>query len=187
MVAFVASVDTARQVLAETRRMRSRVAAIEKDIVEFQEKVELLASAHAIPLDTDNRAQLAVAADALISRLDVAREARSLRQRALEQREAAQKLVEDRQRRQQAAQGDLDEFLALGGTDDSEEFRRRAADHSARLEVERRRKELQRSLERLSGPGERFDVFRERLAVTDQLRLNEESGQAAETLQGIEV
>lgn len=186
MVAFVGSVETARQVLAETRRMRARVTAIEKDIGEFRDKVEPLASAHAIPLDTDNQAQLAVAADALIHRLDVAREARSLRQRAIEQQEADRKLVEDRKRRQQAAQRELDEFLALGGTDDPEEFRRRSADHSARLELERRRQELQRSLERLSGPGERFDAFRDRLAATDRLRLNEESGQAAETLQGME-
>ena len=100
--------------------MRSRVAAIEKDIVVFQEKVKRLASAHAIPLDTNDRARLAVAADALINRLDAAREARSLRQRAMEQEEEDRKLVEDRQRREQAAQRDLDEFLALGGTDDPE-------------------------------------------------------------------
>ena len=36
MVAFVGSVETARQVLAETRRMRNRVTAIEKDIGEFK-------------------------------------------------------------------------------------------------------------------------------------------------------
>ena len=52
--------------------------------------------------------------------------------------------------------------------------------------MERRWQELKRGLERLSGPGERFTAFRERLAAADQLRLNEESGQAAETLQGIE-
>ena len=186
MVAFVGSVETARQVLAETRRMRSRVTAIEKDIGEFKEKVEPLASAHAIPLDTDNLAQLALAADALISRLDAAREAQSMRQRASEQQEAAQNLVEDWQRRQQTAQRELDEFIALGGTDDPEEFRRRAADHNARLELERQQQELKRSLERLSGPGEKFDAFRARLASTDQLRLNEESTLVTETLQGIE-
>ena len=109
-----------------------------------------------------------------------------MRQRASEQQEAAQNLVEDWQRRQETAQRELDEFIALGGTDDPEEFRRRAADQNARLELERQQQELKRSLERLSGPGEKFDAFRTRLASTDQLRLNEESGQVTETLQGIE-
>ena len=40
---FLARVDAARGALVETRRMRDRVAAIEKDIEQFHQKVEPLA------------------------------------------------------------------------------------------------------------------------------------------------
>ena len=107
-----------------------------------------------------------------------------MRQRAIEEQETAWKLVGDCNRRQQDCQRGLEEFLALSGTSDPEEFWRRAGDHSFRLELEWRRQKLKRALERLGGPRERFDAFRERLAAAD--RLNEESVRTDEALQEIE-
>ena len=183
MALFLSGIETARGLLAETRRMRGRVAAIEKDIEEFRQKVEPLATANSIPLETGNHGQLASSADALISRLEAAREAQSRQQGALERQETAGRLLADRQQRQAAAWQELADFMGLGETDDPEEFRRRAGDNASRQESERRQQQLRSALERRSGPGEQFDSFLERFASTDQVLLNEESKQLADKLQ----
>ena len=183
---FLARVDTVRGILAETRRMRSRVAAIEEDIEQFRQKVEPLAVAHDIVLAEGDWGQAASAGDTLIDRMNQAAEARSRRDTAMEQQEAARRLVEDREQRLGTARQELEDFLALGGTGDPEDFRLRARTHEMRLELQRHRNELVRRLEVLSGPGERFDAFRERLAGTDQVQLNEESGRVAEQVREVE-
>ena len=68
-------------------------------------------------------------------------------------------------------------MVTAGGTEDAEEFRRRARRHGERLELERQRDEYRRSLERLSGPGDKFDVFLESLANADPNELQQESRQ----------
>ena len=186
MTAFLARVDAAKGALSETRRMGDRVAAIEKDIQEFRQKVETLAVAHDIALADGNWGQIASAADALINRMERTREAQSHREAALEQTEGARRVVEDRERRQGQAQQELDDFLALGGTDDPEDFRVRARTHETVLELQRQRNELVRRLELLSGPGDSFDAFRNRLAGTDQVQLNEESERVAEQVREVE-
>jgi len=186
MTTFLARVDVARGTLVETRRMRDRVAAIEKDIEEFRQKIQPLAVAYDIPLPAGNWGQTAAAADTLISRTDQAREALSRREAAQEQQDAAQRFVEDRERRLGQVQKELDDFLSLGGTDDPEDFRVRARAHEGRLEFERRRDELTRSLERLSGPGDRLDDFQEQMAGTDQIQLSEESTTVSERLREVE-
>ncbi|MCY4583831.1 MAG: hypothetical protein OXE50_13710, partial [Chloroflexi bacterium] len=180
MTVFLARIDTVRGSLTETRRMRDRVAAIKEGIEGFREKVEPLAAAHAIPCARENWGQVASAADMLIDRMNRAGEAQSRRETALGQHEDARRLVKDRQQRLRTAQQELDGFLALGGTDDPEDFRLRARTHETRLELQRQRNELVRSLELLSGPGDSFDAFRERLAGTDQIQLNKESAKTAE-------
>ena len=186
MTSFLANVDTVLGVLGETRRMRTRVIAIEKDIEEFRLKVEPLAAAHSVPLATGNWGQLATGADTLIRRLEQAREDHARRESDLEQQEAERRSVENREQRLEATQQELDEFMALGGTDDPEDFRLRARDHDTRVDLERRGNELRRSLERLSGPGERFDAFRKLLEGTDRNRLSEKSVEVTEKIQEVE-
>ena len=186
MTALLARVDAARGALSETRRMGGRAAAIERDIQEFRQRVETLAVAHDIALADGNWGQIASAADALINRMERAREAQSHREAALEQTEGARRVVEDRERRQGRAQRELDDFLALGGTDDPEDFRVRARTHETVLELQRQRNELVRRLELLSGPGDSFDAFRNRLAGAGQVQLNEESERVAEQVREVE-
>ena len=186
MTALLARVDAARGALSETRRMGGRAAAIERDIQEFRQKVETLAVAHDIALADGNWGQIASAADALINRMERAREAQSHREAALEQTEGARRVVEDRERRRGRAQQELDDFLALGGTDDPEDFRVRARTHETVLELQRQRNELVRRLELLSGPGDSFDAFRNRLAGAGQVQLNEESERVAEQVREVE-
>ena len=64
----------------------------------------------------------------------------------------------------QSAEEELAALLAAGIADDAEDFRRRARQHEERLDLERRRDEHRRNLEWFSGPGQRFDAFREALA-----------------------
>ena len=173
MTVLLARIDTVLGLLTETRRMRGRVAAIEEDIEKFQQKVEPLAAAHAIPFARDNLGQTAFAADTLIDRMNRAGEVRSHRDTALEQR-------------LRTAQQELDDFLAVGGTADPEDFRLRARTHETRLELQRQRNELVRRLELLSGPGEKFNAFRERLAGTDQIQLTEASGRVEEQAREVE-
>ena len=186
MTVLLVRIDTVMGILTETRRMRVRVAAIKEDIEEFRQKVEPLAAAHAIPFARDNWGQVASAADVLIDRLNQAGEAQSRRDTALEQQEAARRLVDGREQRVTTAQQELDGFLALGGTNDPEDFRLRARSHEARLELQRQRNELARRLELLSGPGDSFNAFREHLVGTDQIQLNEESARVAEQAREVE-
>ena len=186
MTVLLVRIDTVMGILTETRRMRVRVAAIKEDIEEFRQKVEPLAAAHAIPFARDNWGQVASAADVLIDRLNQAGEAQSRRDTALEQQEATRRLVDGREQRVTTAQQELDGFLALGGTNDPEDFRLRARSHEARLELQRQRNELARRLELLSGPGDSFNAFREHLVGTDQIQLNEESARVAEQAREVE-
>ena len=170
---FMARVETARTSLGEVRRMRTRVAAIEKDIVDFQELVA--PSAQTIGLDTGEASQVAAAADSLIDRLDQARQDFSRRATAEEQQEEAQRAVERQTQRLEAVQGELDALLAAAEAADQEDFRRRAREHQERRELEQRRGELERRLALLSGPGEKYDAFRGSLANADPDQLNQES------------
>ena len=186
MTVFLARIDTVRGILTETRRMRGRVAAIEADIEELRQKVEPLAAAHAIPFARDNWGQVASAADTLIDRMNQAGEAQSRRDTVLKQKDDARRLVEGREQRLRTAQQELDDFLALGGTHDPEDFRLLARTHETRLELQRQRNECVRRLELLSGPGDSFNAFRERLDGTDQIQLNEESAMVAEQARKVE-
>ncbi len=180
MTAFLARVDTARASLAEARRMRDRVAAIERDIDEFRERVEPLALRHGLPLNPGDRRQLGAVADELINRLDQVQTHFSQREQARAQEEENRLRLERQEQRLQAVAQEMAALLAAGGTDDPEEFRRRARQHEERLELERQRDEHLRSLERLSGPGDRFDAFCHSLAGSDPNRLDEESEHLSE-------
>ena len=177
---FLARVETTRSSLSEARRMRDRVAAIEYDIREFREQVEPLARRHGLLLDPDDWRRLASVADELIRQFEETQTAFSHRERAREQENENRLLLENRERRLQSAEKELAALLAAGGADDPEEFRRRARQQEKRLELERQRAEHRRSLERISGPGDRFGAFCESLANSDPNRLDEESARLSE-------
>ena len=186
MTTFLARVETVRTTLAETRRMRDRVSAIEKDIEEFQVRVQQLAIDHEMPLSPDDWGQLASAADALITRMDQARDDLSRRRVAQEKEEEARLSLERQDQRVKSVQQELEVLLVAGGTDAAEDFRLRARQHQDRMELEWHRGELVRRLELLSGPGEKLDAFRKSLAETTPDRLNQESERILQRLQQVE-
>ena len=184
MLEFMARVETARASLGEARRMRSRVAAIEKDITEFRELVEPLA--RTIGLAPEGPREVAAAADSLIDRLDQASEAFALRKTAVEQQGEAQRAVERQNQRLLSVAQELDDLLAAGEAADPEKFRRRAHQHQERMELQRQRGELVRGMERLTGPGEKLDAFRDSLACTNPNRLDLEGEQISLQSQQLE-
>ena len=172
VVEFLGHVETTRVKMEQVGDNRRRVSAIEFDIRQFRERVEPLALRHDVQVDSEDSSKLALAADELIRRLDEAETAYHSRERNREQAEEDRQLLEGRKRRLESAEEDLSALLTAGGTDDTEEFRRRARLDEERGALERQRDEHRRSLERLSGPGERYDAFRKELkaAEPDQLR-----------------
>lgn len=186
VVEFIGQVETGRARLEQVNDNRRRVAAIEKDIQEFREQVEPLAGRHGLTLDPEDSRQLASVADELIARLDEVQTAFTDRERAKEQLEQDREALANRNRRLETAEQALSALLAAGGTEDAEDFRRRARQHEERLELERRMDEHRRSLERLSGPGERLQAFREQLAKAEPTVLNEESAQLGKRIEEVE-
>ena len=160
--------------------MFGRVAAIERNIDQFQKRVQTLAVRHGIKLDPDDQRQLAAAADELIKRLDETQTSVSNRERAKEREKESRQLSERQEQRLNQVGLEIENLLAAGGAADPEEFRRRVRLHEDRQELERRRDEHLRSLERLSGPGGQFQAFRESLTAADPNRLREESGRLLE-------
>ena len=182
MTTFLARVETARSSLAEARRMRDRVAAIDRDIEEFREQAEPLTINHGIPLDPEDHRQLAEVADGLIKKLEEAQTSHASREGAKGEREETRRLLDRQEQRLQLVEQELAALLGAGGADDPEVFRLRVRQHGERLNLERERGERIRSLERLSGPGDRLDAFRESLAASDRNGLNQESGELSEQI-----
>ena len=180
MTGFLPRVDSTRTSLAESRRMGDRVAAIEHDIDEFRERVGPLAVRHGIQLDPEDPRQLATAADELIKRLDETRTSVANRNQAKEREEESRQLLERQEQRTQQVELDITALLTAGGANNSEEFRRRVRMHEERRELERERDEHLRSLERISGPGDKFDALRESLAGSNPSGLADESEQQSE-------
>ena len=180
MTSFLARIDATRVSLNEARRMRERVAAIERDIDEFREQVQSLAIGRGMQLNPDDRRQLAAVADELIQRLDVALEVRSRREQAKESVEECRQQLNRQEQRLQDVEQDISALLMLGSTDDPEDFRHRARKHQERLQLERQRDEHLRGLERLSGPNERLDAFRKSLEGSDPSQLRADSDRLSE-------
>ena len=180
MATFIARVETARSSLSEAQRMRDRVAAIENDIREFRDQVEPLAARHVLPLDPNDQRQLARVADELIQRLDGAQTAVSQREQARAQEDQDRQLLESRERRLQSVEEELVALLTAGGADGTEDFRRCARQREERTALERQRDDHRRGLERISGPGERFDAFCKELANADPDLIRDESARMTE-------
>ena len=186
MLEFLARVETTCGSLAETRRMRGRVEAIEKDIDEFFDLVAPIASVQDLSLHPQDRRQLAVVADTLINSFDETKALLSDRERAKEQEEEGRRLLERQKQRLEVVEEEQAALLMAGGANDAEDFRRRAQQHRERLDLERQRAEFVRNLERLSGPGERYEAFLEALAGSDLVSLNDEVARLSERVAEVE-
>ena len=175
LLEFLSRAETAQTSCLETRRMRDRVAAIEVDIREFRDKVMPLTEAHGITLDSSDVTQLAVAADALIERLEKAQEMVSRREQDTQLRNQQEQILKRQENRLSAVEGELAEFLKLCGAEDEEDLRLRAGQYAQRLQLEGQRSDKELTLSLLSGPDERLKAFRESLASSERDQLTEDS------------
>ena len=184
MVEFTGRVETAHVELREVVwKERRRIEAIEHDIDEYGESVAPLANTLSIPIGSHEARALASAADALIERYDVVRESVSQRDIARNQAEIIGQQLRQREKGLKEYQEALAQLLGVGGADDPEEFRRRAAQDTERRGLERTRGELLIRLQRLSGPGEQFDRFKQGLAQASPQTLEDSSRELAEQIE----
>ena len=170
-------VETARIEARRVSEMRGRIEAIRHDIDEYRVLIAPLVGAYAPDVSLDAGAAVARAADALIERFDRARTEDA-------QRAAARTTVEERDRNLTRAQdrlrdieGHIEELLSGGGTDDAEEFRRRAGQHLEREQLEADRRERMARLRQLGVPGQGLDALRQALAATSSDEIEEELAQ----------
>ncbi|MDE0401785.1 MAG: AAA family ATPase [Candidatus Poribacteria bacterium] len=171
---FIARAETAVTSLEEARRMRTRIATIERFISEFRDKVEQVASAHDIQTNHEKNEQVAHVADLLIENLENAETKVAQRNEAMVKRDGGEQRLERCEKLLRSAEGDLEALLQEGGASDSEDFRRRAVHHKERMDLEQQRGEHARALTLLSGPGEKMDSFLESLNNSDRGRLDAE-------------
>ena len=167
-------VEAARVEARRVSEMRRRAGAIQHDIDEYRTLVAPLAGAYVPDIRLDAEAAVARAADALIERFDRARTEDA-------QRTTARTTVTERERNLTSAQGRLrdiegqiEDLLFLGGTNDPEEFRRRASRHLERERLEADRRERIARLRQLCSPGEELDQLREALVAMNPGEIEEE-------------
>jgi len=167
-------VETARAQRTPVVQMRDRIKAIERDISEYRDLVESVASRHGLDLDGANSSKVSMAADDLIRRLDQANEAILARQNAEKALEDASQRLGSTQRRLERLNAERSELIATAGAADPEDLRRRAGQHKQRQDLERQLTEEREHLQRLCLPNQPLQQLINTLAQTSSEYLNDE-------------
>ena len=180
MATFLVQIDAVLQKSTQVKRMVNRIDDIKQDIQQFHNLVEPLALRHELCVDGEYASETGILADEILLRFEQA-------QNAFQQRQQAEKAVEENRRsvertlaRLKEQQKKLEDLLTAGNSKDSEMFLRKAREHEQRQELIRRRDEHQRNLEKLSGPGPRFESFIQSFDGVDPHSLNEHSNELAD-------
>ena len=160
-------VELGRSRLGDVRSWRQRIKAIEKDIEEYVEAVEPLASAFDVTFDRNDQRTVAAAADRLVELLESVQESVRKRVDAEAELEEAELQLEGRKNDLEKAEEELGQLLQSGGAEDAEEFRARADLSERRTSLEVKERSAHDRLQRLSGPGEALERLKADLANTD--------------------
>ena len=173
-------VELARTHLGNVRTWQERIRAIGKDISGYTEDVVPLAQQFGIPFDESDARTIAAAADRLIE-LDAA-VAERVRERAEAQAslDRAERNLGERKEELSESERALVDLLQSGGAADAEDFRRRADAYTERVDLETKRNDIRGRLQRLSGPGDAFEAFMERLGETDLQAISDAIREATE-------
>ena len=167
-------VELGRSRLGDVRSWQQRIKAIEKDIDEYVEAVEPLATAFDVTFDRNDSRTVAAAADRLVELLDSVRESVSERGGAEAELEEAEIRLEERKNVLEKAEEELGQLLQSGGAEDAEEFRVRAELSARRTSLEVKARSAHNRLQRLSGPGEALEKLKADLANTDPQSIADE-------------
>ncbi len=160
-------VELGRSRLDDVRSWQQRIQAIRKDIDEYNEVVEPLATAFDVPFDRNDPRIVAAAADRLVELMEEVREAVRSRTDAELDLENARRHSDERNSDLKNAKDELELLLKSGGADDTEAFRERAILSEQRTELEEKARDAHDRLQRLSGPGEPLELLKSDLGSTN--------------------
>ena len=160
-------VELGRSRLGDVRSWQQRINAIEKDIEEYVEAVEPLATAFDVTFDRNDSRTVAAAADRLVELLEGVQENVRKRVDAEAELEESELQLEERRNDLEKAEEELAQLLHSGGAENAEEFRVRAELSERRSSLEEKARSAHERLQRLSGPGEALERLKADLAKTN--------------------
>ena len=167
-------VELGRSRLGDVRSWRERIKAIEKDIDEYVEAVEPLATAFDVTFDRSDSRTVAAAADRLVELLEEVQENVRERTGVEAELEDAERQLGERKTDLQKAEEELGQLLMSGGAENAEEFRVRAGLSERRTELEEKSRAALDRLQRVSGPGEPLESLKADLSGTDSRAIADE-------------
>ena len=159
-------VELGRSRLGDVRSWQQRINAIEKDIEEYVEAVEPLATAFDVTFDRNDSRTVAAAADRLVKLLESVQKSIRKRDVAEAELEESELQLEERKNDLEKAEEELAQLLHSGGAENAEEFRVRAELSKRRSSLEEKARSAHERLQRLSGPGEALERLKADLAKT---------------------
>ncbi|MGH2634491.1 MAG: AAA family ATPase, partial [Tepidiformaceae bacterium] len=166
MDAVFARVETARAKLEAVAVVQRRVESMQADIDTYRRQVMAIGGPLEMPLPAAN-ADLLAFADGLVRRHKEA-EAQARELGAAQDAEAqTAKVVAERGIDSEASRAAIAAFVRLGGTEDAEEFRRRARTCDERREEQGKVRAARERLRALAGAGEGFERLMATLCATD--------------------
>ncbi|MDE2845206.1 MAG: AAA family ATPase [Gemmatimonadota bacterium] len=157
MATFLVQVIAVREKSNAVRNMEKRVGDIQRDIQSFYDRVEPLVLRHQLVTDGGSSPEPGALADGIFLRFEEAQSAFQERQQAVLRAEESKLSAERAHERLRNLEGKRNDLLFVGGAEDTETFRRKAQECAQRVELVRQRDEHRRNLERLSGPGDRYE------------------------------
>ena len=176
-------VELGRSRLEDVRNWQQRIKAIEKDIQEYVDAVEPLATAFDVTFDANDYRTVAAAADRLVELLEDVQENDRNRTDAEAELDDAERQFQDRKNVLEKAEEDLAQLLRSGGAEEAEAFRARAGHHQRRSDLEASARDALDRLQRISGPGEALDRLKADLADSDPQSMHDEISRLEEELE----
>ena len=175
-------VELGRSRLEDVRNWQQRIKAIEKDIQEYVDAVEPLATAFDVTFDANDYRTVAAAADRLVELLEDVQENDRNRTDAEAELDDAERQFQDRKNVLEKAEEDLTQLLRSGGAEEAEAFRARAGLYQRRSDLEASARDALDRLQRISGPGEALDRLKADLADSDPQSMHDEISRLEEEL-----
>ena len=173
-------IELGRSRLGDVRSWQQRINAIEKDIEEYVEAIEPLATAFDVTFDRTDSRTVAAAADRLVELLEGVQESVRKRDDAEAESEEAELQLEERTNNLEKAEEELGQLLQSGGTEDAEAFRVRAELSNKRTSLEEKARSAHDRLQRLSGPGEALERLKADLTNTNPQSIADASSELEE-------
>ena len=160
-------VQLGRTKLEDVRSWQQRIAEIRKFIDEYVEAAESLATTSGVACDSTDFRSVAIAANQLVELFKYVGECHRQRKSAESELEDAESQLGVRESQLNEFREERDRLLALGGSVDAEDFRKRSGIFGKRTELRAKTKSSLARLQLISGPGEPLANLKAALAKTN--------------------